>query len=87
MRTHGIELEHVIDQSSGAAAEILQAIHDVDRHIKEEAAMVDKTVAQIDDKILSLYTLIQNQSAKINSSSTAIEAMIEHRRWKFRLTA
>jgi methyl-accepting chemotaxis protein len=78
MRTHGTELEQIIDQSSSAAGEILQAIHDVDRHIKEEAGMVDKTVAQIDDKIFALNTLIQKQAAQISSSSDAIETMIIH---------
>jgi methyl-accepting chemotaxis protein len=78
MRTQGTELEQVIDQPSAAAKEIVQAIHDVDRHIKEEARMVGKTVAQIDDKILSLHTLIQRQAAQISSSSAAIETMIIH---------
>jgi methyl-accepting chemotaxis protein len=78
MRSHGSELKQVIDQSSTAAEEIVHAIREVDRHIKEEAGMVDKTVAQIDDKIFALNTLIQRQATQISSSSTAIEAMIAH---------
>ncbi|MDR2150555.1 MAG: methyl-accepting chemotaxis protein [Spirochaetaceae bacterium] len=78
MRMQGAELKQVIDQSSMAAAEIVQAIHDVDKHVKEESGMVGKTVAQIDDKIFALNTLIQQQVAQITSSSSAIESMIAH---------
>jgi methyl-accepting chemotaxis protein len=78
MRIHGTELEQVIDQSSAATAEIVQAVHDVDQRIKEEAGMVGKTVTQIDDEILSLNTLIQEQAAQISASSAAIEAMIAY---------
>ncbi|MDR3114672.1 MAG: methyl-accepting chemotaxis protein [Treponema sp.] len=78
MRTQGTELKQVIDRSTTAAAEIVHAVHDVDTQIKEEAGMVDKTVAHIDDKILALHTLIQEQSAQIRSSAAAIEAMIAH---------
>jgi methyl-accepting chemotaxis protein len=80
MRAYGKELTQVIGQSSTAAAEIVEAIHDVDRRVKEEAGMVDKTVAQIDDKILSLNTLIQEQAVQINSSASVIEAMIAYNR-------
>jgi methyl-accepting chemotaxis protein len=78
MRSNGAELEQVIAQSSSAAAEIVEAIHDVDQHVKEESGMVGKTVAQIDDKIFSLNTLIQKQAAQIGSSSSVIEDMIAH---------
>jgi methyl-accepting chemotaxis protein len=78
MRTQGIELKQVIDQSSAAASEIVQAIHDVDQRVKEESGMVDKTVSHIDDKIVSLNVLIQEQASQIDSSSAAIEAMINH---------
>jgi methyl-accepting chemotaxis protein len=78
MRTHGTKLERIIDQSTAAAAEILHSIYDVERRIKEEAGMVGKTVAQIDDKILALHTLIKDQSVQIDSSWAAIETMIAH---------
>jgi methyl-accepting chemotaxis protein len=78
MRTQGIELKQVIAQSSAAAGEIVQAIHDVDKRVQEEASMVGKTVSNIDDKIVSLNTLIQEQAAQISSSSAAIEGMISH---------
>jgi methyl-accepting chemotaxis protein len=78
MRSHGTELKQVIDQTSAAAAEIVQAIHEVDRRVNEEAGMVGKTVTQIDDRILALHTLIQEQAARISSSATAIEAMIAY---------
>jgi methyl-accepting chemotaxis protein len=78
MRSHGTELQQVIAQSSVAAEEIVHAIHEVDRHVKEEAGMAGKTVAQIDDKILALNTLIQKQATQISSSSAAIEATIAH---------
>jgi methyl-accepting chemotaxis protein len=80
MRAYGKELTQVIGQSSTAAAEIVEAIHDVDRRVKEEAGMVDKTVAQIDDKILSLNALIQDQAVQINSSASVIETMIAYNR-------
>ncbi|MDR1030732.1 MAG: methyl-accepting chemotaxis protein, partial [Treponema sp.] len=78
MRTQGTELKLVIDQSSEAAAEIVHAIHDVDKRVKEESGMVGKTVSHIDDKIVSLNTLIQEQAAQIRASATAIEGMISH---------
>jgi methyl-accepting chemotaxis protein len=78
MRTQGTELKQVIAQSSAAAGEIVGAIHDVDIRIKEESGLVGKTVAQIDDKILALNTLIQEQAAQISSSAAAIESMIAY---------
>jgi methyl-accepting chemotaxis protein len=78
MRTNGSQLKQVIDQSSTAASKIVEAVHDVDRRIKEESGLVGKTVTEIDDKILSLNALIQDQSAQISSSSTAIETMIAY---------
>ncbi|MDR1219506.1 MAG: methyl-accepting chemotaxis protein [Treponema sp.] len=80
MRRQGAELKGVITRSSVAAGEIVEAVHDVDQRIKEEAGMVDKTVAQIDDKILSLNTLIQDQAVQINSSASVIETMIAYNR-------
>ncbi|MDR1031429.1 MAG: methyl-accepting chemotaxis protein [Treponema sp.] len=80
MRMQGSELKQVIDRSSTAAAEIVEAIHDVDQRVKEEAGMVGKTVAQIDDKILALNTLIQEQAVQINSSASVIETMIAYNR-------
>jgi methyl-accepting chemotaxis protein len=76
MRSKGAELKQVIDQSSSAAGEIVEAVHDVDKRIKEESSIVGKTVAHIDDKILALNSLIQEQAAQISSSSTDIETMI-----------
>ncbi|MDR1219053.1 MAG: methyl-accepting chemotaxis protein [Treponema sp.] len=82
MRSQGTELEEVIRQSSAAASEILQAIRQVDQYIKEETGAVGRTVAQavaqIDDKIIALNVLIQEQSAQITSSSSAIETMIAY---------
>ncbi|MDR1073748.1 MAG: methyl-accepting chemotaxis protein [Treponema sp.] len=78
MRSKERELKQVIDQSSAAAGEIVEAIHDVDQRVKEEASMVGKTVAQIDDKILALNSLIQEQAVQIRSSSSDIEAMIAY---------
>ena len=78
MRSKGAELKQVIDQSSSAAGEIVEALHDVDKHIKEESGIVGKTVAHIDDKILALNSLIQEQAAQISSSSTDIETMIAY---------
>jgi methyl-accepting chemotaxis protein len=78
MRSQGAELKQVIDQSSSAAGEIVEAVHDVDKRIKEESGIVGKTVAQIDDKILALNTLIQEQVAQIGSSATSIETMIAY---------
>jgi methyl-accepting chemotaxis protein len=80
MRSQGAELKRVITLSSTAAGEILTAVQDVDQRINEEAGMVDKTVAQIDDKILSLNALIQEQSVQINSSASVIETMIAYNR-------
>jgi methyl-accepting chemotaxis protein len=80
MRMQGRELKQVIDRSSAAAGEIVTAIHDVDTRIKEESGMVGKTVAQIDDKIIALNTLIQEQAAQINASSATIETMIAYNR-------
>jgi methyl-accepting chemotaxis protein len=80
MRSHERKLKQVITQSSTAAGEIVEAIRDVERQIKEEVGMVGKTVAQavalIDDKIVSLNTLIQDQAAQISASSSTIETMI-----------
>ncbi|MDR1986305.1 MAG: methyl-accepting chemotaxis protein, partial [Treponema sp.] len=78
MRIQGMELKQVVNQSSAAATEIVQAVHEVDQQVKAEAGMVDKTVAHIDDKIVSLHALIQEQSAQIRASSAAIEAMIAY---------
>jgi methyl-accepting chemotaxis protein len=78
MRSQEAELKQVITRSSTAAGEIVQAIHDVDQRIKEEAGIVCKTVAQIDDKLLSLNTLIQEQAVQINSSASVIETMIAY---------
>jgi methyl-accepting chemotaxis protein len=78
MRAQGNELKQVIDLSASAAGEIVEAIHEVDAHIKEEAGMVGKTVAKIDDKIIALNTLIQEQAAQISDSSSAIETMIAY---------
>jgi methyl-accepting chemotaxis protein len=80
MRSQGAELTQVITRSSAAAGEIVEAVHDVDQRIKEESGMVGKTVAQIDDKILSLNTLIQEQAVQINSSASVIETMIAYNR-------
>jgi methyl-accepting chemotaxis protein len=81
MRSQGTELEQVIDQSSAATAEIVQAVKEVDnvdQRIKDEAGMMNKTVAHLDDKIFALNTLIQKQADQIRSSSAAIESMIIH---------
>ena len=83
MRTQEAKLEQVIDQSSSAAGEIVQAVREVDKvdqHIKDEAGMMDKTVAQIDDKFIALNTLIQRQAERISSAAAAaaIESMIIH---------
>ncbi|MDR1400640.1 MAG: methyl-accepting chemotaxis protein [Treponema sp.] len=78
MRSKETELKQVIDRSSSAASEIVQAIHDVDQRFKEESKIVSKAVSHIDDKIGSLNTLIQKQASQIGLSSEAIEAMIKH---------
>jgi methyl-accepting chemotaxis protein len=82
MRSHEKKLKQVIIQSSTAAGEIVAAIHDVEQRIQDEVGMVGQTLAQgvayIDDKILSLNTLIQEQSTQINSSASVIETMIAH---------
>jgi methyl-accepting chemotaxis protein len=82
MRSHESKLKQVITQSSTAAGEIVEAIRDVERRIKEEVGMVGKTLAQgvahIDDKIVSLNTLIQDQAAQISTSSSTIETMIAY---------
>ena len=49
MRAQGIKLEQVIEQSSAAAAEIKKAVNEVDnvdKHIKDEAGMMNKTRLQ-----------------------------------------
>jgi methyl-accepting chemotaxis protein len=78
MRANEKELKLVIARSSSAASEIVQSIHDVDTHIKEESSMVGQTVSQIDDKIAALNTLIQDQAAQITVSSETIEMMIHY---------
>jgi methyl-accepting chemotaxis protein len=82
MRGQGTELEQVIGRSSQAAEEILKAIRKVEQGIKEEVGTAGKTVAQavaqIDDKILALNTLIQEQAVQINASSTTIDRMIAY---------
>jgi methyl-accepting chemotaxis protein len=79
MRSHESKLKAVIDQSSTAAEDIVSAIRDVEQRIKEEVSMAGKTVAQavaqIDDKVYSLNTLIQDQALQVNASSSAIKTM------------
>jgi methyl-accepting chemotaxis protein len=84
MRNQEKELKQVITGSSAAAGEILKAIREVEQGIKEEVSIAGKTVAQsvaqIDDKILALNTLIQEQAVQINASSTTIDRMICYNR-------
>jgi methyl-accepting chemotaxis protein len=80
MRMQGNELEQVVSQSAASAEEIVSAVHDVEERIQEEAGMVGKTVAQIDDKIFALNTLIQEQSAQIDGSFMVIDTMMAYNR-------
>jgi methyl-accepting chemotaxis protein len=82
MRSHESKLKAVISQSSTATEEIVRAIHEVEQRINNEVGMVSKNVAHlvvhIDDKILALNTLIQEQVAQIQASSTSIDSMIAY---------
>ncbi|MDR1302741.1 MAG: methyl-accepting chemotaxis protein, partial [Treponema sp.] len=82
MRTQSTEFKQVITQSSTAAGKIVEAIRDVERRIQDEVGMVSQTLAQavahIDDKILSLNTLIQDQATQICASASVIETMIDY---------
>jgi methyl-accepting chemotaxis protein len=82
MRGHEHKLKQVITQSSSAAGEIVDAIRDVERRIKEEVGMVSKNVAHlavhIDDKILALNSLIQEQVAQLQASAASIDTMIAY---------
>jgi methyl-accepting chemotaxis protein len=84
MRGQDTELKQVITSSSVAAGEILKAIRTVEQGIREEVGMVGKTVAQsvaeIDDKLIALNTLIQEQAVQIQASSTGIDTMIAYNR-------
>ncbi|MDR1126903.1 MAG: methyl-accepting chemotaxis protein [Treponema sp.] len=82
MRGHESKLKAVISQSSSATEEIVRAIHEVEQRINNEVGMVSKNVAHlvvhIDDKILALNSLIQEQVAQIQASSTSIDSMIAY---------
>ncbi|MDR2798179.1 MAG: methyl-accepting chemotaxis protein, partial [Treponema sp.] len=73
MRANEQELHQVINRSSAAASDIVQAIHDVDQQVKQEAGMVGHTVTHIDDQIIALNSLIQEQVQQIALSSKTIE--------------
>jgi hypothetical protein len=78
MRRKEVEFKQVIDKSSTAAEEIVEAVHDVDKRIKEESVVVGKTVTQIDDKILALDAFFHDQVVQIKSSYNAIETIIAY---------
>jgi methyl-accepting chemotaxis protein len=75
IRRNGQELQIVVRHSSEAAEKIAAVTHEVEAQVKEESVLVERTVADIDTDILSLNSLIQEQSEQLGVSSAAIAEM------------